>query len=57
LLSKETKNKTRNNRIDIRLSEDELAELDFVCRELNLSRSEVLRRGVEIQAQTIVYSY
>lgn len=57
MLSKETKNKTRNNRIDIRLSEDELAELDFVCRELNLSRSEVLRRGVEIQAQTIVYSY
>lgn len=56
-MGRNKKDDVRSNRIDVRLTDEELKELDYVCRELGLSRSEALRRGIEIQAQTIQYSY
>lgn len=39
----------RSNRCELRLSEEDLIMLDYICEKEYLTRAEALRRGIRIQ--------
>lgn len=44
-------NNPRNQRIEIRLASDELIILNYCCKTLNMTRSDVLRTGIKVLYQ------
>jgi hypothetical protein len=47
----------RSVRIDVRLTPEEARVLEALCLELDLSKAEVIRRGLEIQERMVTYDY
>lgn len=52
-----TKESSRRNEIKVRLTDDELSALNFLSKELGISKSEIIRRGVDIQIEMASYSF
>lgn len=51
------KDNLRRNEIKVRLTDDEMSALNFLSAELGISKSEIIRRGVDIQIEMASYSF
>ena len=54
---KPKKKETRNNQYRLRLTKEEMRLLEGLSAELDLSKAEVLRSGLEIQERMLTYEY
>ena len=50
-------NSKRNYRVDIRLSEEENKQLEFLSKELDISRAEVIRELIADSSYELYYGY
>lgn len=56
-MGRNRKDDARRNEVKVRLTDDELSALNYLSYELGLSKSEILRRGIDLQVQMASYSY